>query len=95
MSEEPERKPDPPAPKSLDLFPIQIICDEPNAKVGDQAGQSFIAFCSAIPRIGEKLILEDGASWLVKDVIYKVATHQATQMVRLYPNVYAVRLLKK
>lgn len=94
-ADEPEQPPNVPPPRTLDLFPIQVICDEAGARVGDEAGQSFIAFVAAIPRIGEKLILEDGTPCLVKDVIYKVATHKPTQTVRLYPNVYAVRNAKK
>jgi hypothetical protein len=74
------------------LHPIQVICDEPGAKVGDPAGVSFFAFARFVPRVGEKITLEDGAVCQVKNVHYKVAPHPGTKVRELMANVSAIRI---
>lgn len=48
------------------LHPVNIICDEPNACVGDNVGVSFLALVSSISRGGDEIKLEDGRSCEVK-----------------------------
>ena len=73
--------------KRLGLIPIQVVCDERTAKVGDIGGVSFFAFVKFIPRIGETLLLEDGKTCRVYDVIHKVVT--TGKFTRLIPVVGA------
>lgn len=43
----------------LGLFPVQILCDDPDSVEGDALGVSFVAFVNAIPREGDLIALED------------------------------------
>ena len=83
----------------LRLQVVQIICDEPNAQVGDQQGVSFYAAVPCVPRVGERIGLEDGTSCDVKRVYHKVVTvrnHNGNaDFITLSPNVYAVRISKR
>jgi len=97
LSYDPDEKPelDPDAVEEgirLQMHPINVTCDEPDAKVGDPSGVSFIAFAPFIPREGEGIQLEDGESCQVKRVIYKLSRRPGSKMVMMVPNVYAVRL---
>lgn len=77
----------------LGLTPVHIICDEANAKVGDPVGVSFYAFVEFVPRIGERIKLEDGTSCQVVMVIHKVSRAPDLKPIRLIPNVVAKRLI--
>jgi hypothetical protein len=78
--------------QEIGLHPINIICDEPNAKEGDNTGVSFIAFVNDIPRIGERIKLEDNKTCEVKRVYYKLAHIPLRKVVVLVPNIYAIRI---
>lgn len=76
------------------IHPVHVICDEPNAKVGDAGGVSFMALVSFIPRAGDRIVLEDGRRCEVRRVVYKVVTEKnaagKAQCINLVPNVVAV-----
>jgi hypothetical protein len=76
--------------QSLGLHPIHVICDEPGAKVGDPAGVSFFAFVSFVPRIGERIKLQDGGICEVERVFYKVTP--TGKFITMFPNVAAIRV---
>ena len=75
------------------LHPVNVICDEPNACVGDASGISFIALVSFIPREGDRINLEDGRACEVKRIFHKVVAIKNSEgqakSILLMPNVYA------
>jgi len=75
------------------LHPVNVICDEPNACVGDETGISFIALVPFIPREGDRIHLEDGRSCEVKRICHKVVVGRNSEgqakSIRLVPNVVA------
>jgi ABC-type ATPase involved in cell division len=73
------------------LFPISVICDEPDAKVGDATTVQFIAFVNTVPRTGETIVIEDGSKCIVKDIRHVVVKQESVKMFTLMPNLYAVR----
>ena len=72
------------------LHPINVICEEPGAKVGDHTGVSFIGFVEFVPRIGDEIQLDDGGYCRVKRVVFKITGDSELRM--LVPNVAAVRV---
>jgi hypothetical protein len=83
------------AAKRMGMKIVQVICDEPGAQVGADTGVSFFAAVDFIPRIGDKIDLEDGRSCEVKSVHFKVVTMRGSggkaEFINLFPNVYAMR----
>lgn len=81
--------------KQNGLEPIQVICDEQNATVGDESGLTFCALVKFLPRKGDKLLLEDKSICLVDEVTHKLVTARRSdgkaRLVELYPIVYAIR----
>jgi hypothetical protein len=75
----------------LGLTPINITCDEPDRKAGDVGSVSFAAFVTFIPRIGERIVLEDGTTCEVRRVYHK-AVNQQQNMISLMSTVYAIRI---
>ena len=75
--------------EELGLSPINVVCERPGAKVGDESGDSFTAFVKFIPRVGETIQLDDGTRCVVQRVIYKPVMVQ--QVRTLVPNIVAVR----
>lgn len=77
------------------LHLVQIMCDEPEAKVGDHTGMTCIALASFIPRPGDKIDLEDKTTCVVRSVRHNVVTKRnsdgSAKCVVLYPIVVAVR----
>jgi hypothetical protein len=73
---------------------VHVLCDEPEAKVGDHTGVSFFAIVSFIPRAGDRIILEDGKVCGVRVVDFKVESRKAAEgtLTFMDPNVYAVLL---
>ena len=72
------------------LKPMLIVCDEPGAKVGDVGGVSFVAFSHFVPRVGERIQLEDGKTCQVTRVYHRVTRDaDAKKLLQLVPNVYA------
>lgn len=77
------------------LHPVQVICDEPGAKVGEPEGRSFLALSAFVPRVGEMVQLEDGSLGRVTGVFYQAVKTPGARVVRLVPTVYAVRSPKR
>ena len=75
------------------MHPVHVVCDEPNAPVGDAAGISFIALVPFIPREGDRIGLEDGRTCEVKRVYHKVVARRnpegQAKSIQLIPNVVA------
>lgn len=80
---------------TVDEHPVNIICNEPSAQVGDPTGVSFIAFVEFLPRPGDRLVLDDGTDCTVQRVHWKTAHIPGSKMVMLVPNVDAVRTRDK
>jgi hypothetical protein len=76
----------------LGLIPIGVHCDEPGAPEGEYEGVSFMAFVNFVPRIGERLVLQDGNTCEVTRVYHKVVSLPGSGMISLMPNVAAVRI---
>lgn len=53
---------------------------------GDEGTINFFAIVPAVPRIGEKIQLDDGKTCLVRNVIWKTQMNAATKNIRLMPN---------
>jgi hypothetical protein len=97
VSDDPDRAPkatpaELDAAESMRMHHIAVICDEPNAVVGDAATVSFLAIGAFIPRVGERVVLEDGTACDVQQVLYKAVTKEGITM--LVPTVCAVRIEK-
>lgn len=73
----------------LGLFPIAVICDEPDAKVGDEGSVSFWCFVNTIPRVGENVQLHDGTMCIVDAVAHKIVSFDGG--FSFVPNVCCVR----
>lgn len=72
----------------LDLQILNVICDEPGARYGDNTGVSFAVLSQNLPRQGDRLILEDGKTCEVKRVYFKTVRFQ--QEPHLVATVYAI-----
>jgi hypothetical protein len=72
------------------LHAIHVVCNEPDVKVSDQTGVSFLAFVPFVPRVGENIQLEDGNLCRVEAVWYKAVTDEG--WTTLMPNVFAFRI---
>jgi hypothetical protein len=74
---------------------VFVVCDEPEAKVGDDMGVSFAAVVPFLPRPGDMIWLEDGTKCQVRQVIFKAMTRRdargKAECVLLVPNVDAIR----
>lgn len=69
---------------------IHVICDEPDAKVGDHSGVSFLTMTSFLPRVGDQVKLEDGKYCIVRRVFFAVS--KSENHPGLVANVYATLL---
>jgi len=67
-----------------------VICDEPDAVVGDDEGVSFAAISGFLPRQGDRIQLEDSGLCEVKRVYFKIV--RMNGHITLFPTVRAVRL---
>lgn len=67
---------------------VHFICAEPNAKVDDPTGVSFFALTPSVPRVGERIELQDGKKCDVRAVLYKVVSDG--EVIQLVANVVAV-----
>lgn len=81
--------------REMGVHPVQIICDEPNAKVGDPSGVTCMALVSCVPRVGEQLWLEDKSACVVDVVRHNFVTVRgadgSAKYVMLVPVVHAVK----
>jgi hypothetical protein len=66
---------------------VHVICDEPDAEVGDHVGASFMAATPFCPQYGDRIGTPDGRMCEVQRVYYKVV--QTGECVLLVPNVLA------
>lgn len=80
------------------LQPVNVICDEPGARVGDLVGVGFLALAAFLPRAGDRILLQDGRPCEVRRVSFKVTHLQdgngAARSAVLFPNIYAVAIEK-
>src|SRR5262249_30078170 len=76
----------------LGLTPINVVCDEVGRQPGDQGGVSFTAFVSFVPRIGDRIILQDGTMCEVRRVYHKVAKAPGSTFFTMVANVAAIRV---
>jgi len=84
------------AARELGMKPVNIVCDSPYPAERDE-GMSFITAVYEIPRIGERILLDDGRICEVQQVVHKVGVQHARSgrdFFLLLPTVYAV-LVKK
>lgn len=73
---------------ALGFHPINVICDEPDAKYGDHTGVSFIAFGPFVPRVGDQIKIQDGKLCTVTKVCFNVLGDD--KLKTIVPNVCAV-----
>lgn len=78
---------------SIGLQPIHVICDVPNCETGEYKGVSFTAYVSFVPRIGDRIGLQDGKQCEVRRVYHKVV--KPGKFFSMIPNVYAITLGNK
>jgi hypothetical protein len=72
---------------------IHVVIDPEGAKVGDNAGLSFLALVDFVPRIGETIRTQNKKYCKVVDVLHGVAPYAPngeTEAFALITNVYAV-----
>lgn len=73
---------------------VNVICDEPGARVGDAGGVSFLAITPGVPSKGDRIELQDGRRCEVVRVLYKVTSIGGMQgkpeAFALVPNVLAI-----
>jgi len=85
--------------RKVGKHPVSVICDEPGAKPGDLEGVQFFAIASFIPRVGEKIKLENGRVCIVQSITYVTVTvHNqlgVADEILLQPNIYAVAVDKQ
>ena len=77
---------------SYGLHPINVTCDEPGAEVGDGGGVSFAAFVRFLPRVGDRLRIEDGSMCQVVRVYHGLVKLPNTGAYSFAHNVYAIRI---
>src|SRR5262245_12442188 len=75
---------------------VNVICDEPGAKVGDHTCISFIALVPFLPRSGDRITLENGRTCEVRTAYFKVVKAEddvgSADAILLMPNVIAYLL---
>ena len=80
----------------LGMHIVHMVCDEPNAKVGDTGGISFLALVPSIPRAGERIQLEDKRRCEVKRVHWRAVSDRdksgKVRAIVLVPNVIAIAI---
>lgn len=78
--------------REMGLGMVRIICDEPGRQPGEPGLVSFIAFVNFLPRIGEKIFLEDRTTCLVTEIYHRVVSAPALEFIGLLADVRAVRI---
>ena len=67
------------------MKPLAVQCHE-----GDGSDAvSFTTFASFVPRIGERIVIEDGGTFEVQRVYHKIVRQD--ELTSLMPNVFAIR----
>lgn len=83
------------AARELGMHPVNIICDPPSPDANENRGISFIAAVYEIPRVGERILLDDGRICEVRQIVHKVGVQNARfsrDFFLLLPTVYAVQV---
>lgn len=79
--------------RRLGASPVNIICDEPGAKVGDPGGVTFLSLAWFIPRVGDRIELEGGKICEVKQILFAVSkvvgAEGEAEAILLMPNIVA------
>jgi hypothetical protein len=78
--------------RQLGMFPINVICDEPDAQPGDHTGVGFMAFVDVVPRIGERITLQDGNKFTVTNIYHRVVKDPDSDFITMMPNVVGRRI---
>lgn len=71
------------------FIPVQMVCTDPE---DETAILSFSAFVHALPRIGERIALENDQDCEVRDVMHKVTKYGPTKFYTFVANIHAVLL---
>ncbi len=74
---------------------VTVICEEPSEDEGNPQGVQFNVFVESVPRIGEGILLQDGAMCKVIRVIHKVVKHPEHGFFSMVVNVIAHRIYPK
>ncbi|WP_406693935.1 hypothetical protein V5E97_23125 [Singulisphaera sp. Ch08] len=77
----------------MGLIPISVICTEEGSD--EFNGVQFDAFVSVVPRIGERLLLEDGTACEVARVYHKVVKPLGSKIIGMYVTVCAYKLVRQ
>jgi hypothetical protein len=93
ISRDPDKLPDIPEGMvetaiRLNHYLVSIICDPPDAQVGDEEGVQFFAITPFLPQIGMSIRTENKAYCRVTDVVFSIG--RSTGFPNLIANVYAV-----
>ncbi len=78
--------------REMGMFVINVICEEPDEELGDDSGMGFVAYVYAVPRIGERIVLQDGHAFDVTNVHHKVVTMPKSGFIAMMPNVVGRRV---
>ncbi|MDP1660715.1 MAG: hypothetical protein Q8L55_02265 [Phycisphaerales bacterium] len=82
------------AARALRLRVVNLMCDLPNAKVGDFGAVSALVLMPFLPRVGEQIQLQNGKRCTVTKVIWGIVDQAEpdgeTTFTIATPNVYAV-----
>ncbi len=78
--------------KSLGLKRIQIMCSELAAKANETIPVNFIAHVESVPVKGDRILLEDGGDFRVKDVYHKLITNSKLGIIQADVIVFAERI---
>ncbi len=77
----------------MGLRPLKVVCFEPrNPADQDSGGAQFTTFVHFVPRIGERITLENGAVCEVRRIYHKIMREPGDKMTSLVPTVVAVLL---
>jgi len=79
--------------EALGMQIVCIICDDPDAQVGDKTSVSFTAIVQFLPRAGDRITLEDDTVCEVVRSFFK--TTRFNEHPGLLPTVYARRISAK
>ena len=74
--------------KELGLFPICVVCLD-TGETDEDTTVSLCAFAECIPRIGERIILENESEWIVDRILHRTIRQPGNDLMVLVPTVVA------
>jgi hypothetical protein len=81
--------------KRLSMHVVQVFCEEPDVRVGDASGITFLALVPFLPQKGDRIELEDGSQCKVKRSYFRVVTQRGPDgkavSITMWPSVLAER----